>query len=216
MTVNPILASQDSKLSDTAMMILCNAARRANRLVLPIPSSVTASANSVETTIKELLGRALVEEKSARIDDLIWRTSANEQKLTLGITQAGVEAIDGNSPAIEAGKARSSLKKKTGRNPGETRKAGGEAKAAKAALKVPSKRNAKPLKTRNNSKANQILSLLKRSSGATLAEIVRATGWQAHSVRGFLSGTVKKRLGLKLTTQQAEGKDRRYKIPAKS
>lgn len=46
--------------------------------------------------------------------------------------------------------------------------------------------------------------------------MMKATGWQVHSVRGFLSGTVEKRLGLKLSIEQVEGKDRRYKIPAKA
>jgi hypothetical protein len=46
--------------------------------------------------------------------------------------------------------------------------------------------------------------------------MMKATGWQTHSVRGFLSGTVKKRFGLKLTSEKTEGKDRRYKIPAKA
>ena len=216
MTANSIVTLQNPKLSDTAMVIFCNAAQRENRLVLPIPPSITASADAVEIIINELLSHALVEEKSAKIDDLIWRTNENEQNLTLGITQAGIEAIDGDLLVIEAGKARSSLKKKTARKPGKTRKAGGDPKTAKAAPKVSSKRNLKPLKTRSNSKANQILALLKRSNGTTLTEIVKATGWQAHSVRGFLSGTVKKRMGLKLTTEQVEGKDRRYKIPVKA
>jgi hypothetical protein len=74
----------------------------------------------------------------------------------------------------------------------------------------------KSLATRNDTKASQILVLLRRANGATIAEMTKATGWQVHSIRGFLSGTVKKRMGLKLTSEQAEGKDRRYKIPVKA
>jgi hypothetical protein len=86
---------------------------------------------------------------------------------------------------------------------------------SKSRNKHPSKSESK-LKTRSDSKAVKVLELLKRANGATLPEMIKATGWQIHSIRGFLSGIVKKRLGLKLTSEKAEGKDRRYKIPAKA
>lgn len=62
------------------------------------------------------------------------------------------------------------------------------------------------------SKCNQVLKLLRRNKGASLAELQEATGWQAHSVRGFLSGTVKKRMGLSLSSVKPEHGDRRYTI----
>ena len=60
---------------------------------------------------------------------------------------------------------------------------------------------------------DRILKLLSRRNGVTLAELVTATGWQAHSVRGFLSGTVRKRLSIPLTAQVVDG-ERRYRINA--
>lgn len=61
-------------------------------------------------------------------------------------------------------------------------------------------------------KRSIVLSLLKRTDGASLIELMQETNWQRHSVRGFLSGTVKKKLGLSLiSTISAEGL-RRYKI----
>lgn len=62
------------------------------------------------------------------------------------------------------------------------------------------------------SKQQRCLDLLARRDGATLTELVAATDWQAHSVRGFLSGTIKKKLGLSVTsTRDADGA-RRYRI----
>lgn len=58
----------------------------------------------------------------------------------------------------------------------------------------------------------QLLQLLKRPEGASIDEMMRATEWQQHSVRGFLAGTVKKKLGLALTSSKAEGDVRRYRI----
>lgn len=73
--------------------------------------------------------------------------------------------------------------------------------------KVPSATDA-PAK----SKCDQVLQLLRRNKGASLAELQEATSWQAHSVRGFLSGTVKKRMGLNLSSDKPEGGERRYMI----
>jgi len=61
-------------------------------------------------------------------------------------------------------------------------------------------------------KSAQIVSLLQRPSGASIAELMKATGWQAHSVRGFISGTLKRKQGLVVNSTVEEGKDRRYVI----
>jgi Protein of unknown function (DUF3489) len=61
-------------------------------------------------------------------------------------------------------------------------------------------------------KPTQLIEMLKHPSGATITEMMAATGWQQHSVRGFLAGTVKKKLGLELMSSKAEGDERRYRI----
>src|ERR1035441_4227995 len=69
------------------------------------------------------------------------------------------------------------------------------AKKAKAAKKA-SKGAKKAGSARDGSKAASIIDLLKRPNGASLAEIMKATNWQAHSVRGFISGSLGKKMGL--------------------
>jgi hypothetical protein len=64
----------------------------------------------------------------------------------------------------------------------------------------------------STSKQQRCLDLLSRREGASLVELVAATGWQPHSVRGFLAGTVKKKLGLTLHAAQGDDGSRRYRI----
>lgn len=61
----------------------------------------------------------------------------------------------------------------------------------------------------------QLLQLLSRPEGASIEELTRATNWQQHSVRGFLAGTVKKKMGLAVTSSKADDELRRYRIPAR-
>ena len=73
---------------------------------------------------------------------------------------------------------------------------------------------AKKKGVREGSKTEMILDLMKRSGGATLKEIMKATGWQPHSVRGFLSGTVGKKMGLSVSSTKGEDGERTYSIRA--
>ena len=63
-----------------------------------------------------------------------------------------------------------------------------------------------------STKRDRILSLLKQPNGSTIPEMMQATDWQQHSVRGFLAGTVKKKLGFALTSSKSDGELRRYRI----
>jgi hypothetical protein len=67
------------------------------------------------------------------------------------------------------------------------------------------------LASRPDTKHSRIVALLQTPAGATIAAIMTATGWQQHSVRGFLAGVVRKKLGLNLVSEQTE-KGRVYRI----
>jgi Protein of unknown function (DUF3489) len=84
---------------------------------------------------------------------------------------------------------------------------------AKSAAKVVAPQKASQSKPRSNSKQEQVLDLLRRPEGVTIAAIMKTTGWQQHSVRGFFAGVVRKRLSLKLESEKADG-ERVYHIVA--
>jgi hypothetical protein len=110
--------------------------------------------------------------------------------------------------------------------PKPTKKARGAARRAHVApKKAKSAKKASPAKkapkghkkagaARDGSKAAKILDLLKRPEGATLKGLMKATDWQAHSVRGFLSGTIGKKMGLKVASTKTEDGERTYSIKA--
>ena len=72
--------------------------------------------------------------------------------------------------------------------------------------------NERPSPRVKATKIQQCLDLLTARDGATIDELMAATGWQAHSVRGFLAGTVKKKLGLTLDSKKADDGTRRYRV----
>ena len=70
----------------------------------------------------------------------------------------------------------------------------------------------KPVNIRAGTKQAQIIALLQRPEGAAITEIVAETGWMAHSVRGLISGALKKKLGLPIASEKIDGRGTVYKL----
>jgi Protein of unknown function (DUF3489) len=85
-------------------------------------------------------------------------------------------------------------------------------KVASAAAKAKTPPKADEPKLEPATKQERVLTLLSRPEGASIEEIMQATDWQQHSVRGFLAGTVKKKFGFPLTSSRANDDVRRYRI----
>lgn len=94
-------------------------------------------------------------------------------------------------------------KGKRGRSADSARKPNRGPKAAKSANRA--------IRARDGSKTAKFISLLKRSGGATGKDLMKATGWQAHSVRGFISGVLARKMGLTVTSSVENGA-RRYSL----
>jgi hypothetical protein len=90
----------------------------------------------------------------------------------------------------------------------------------RAAVKPPIKAKSKsgpapapPTRTsRENTKQAKLITMLRRAGGATIADLAKATGWQRHTVRGAISGALKKKLGLSVMSAKAEDGERVYRI----
>jgi hypothetical protein len=93
-------------------------------------------------------------------------------------------------------------------------KAAKKATAAKKAPKGRTKAKAAKPEAREGSKTARILDLLKRPGGVGSKELMKVTGWQPHSLRGFLSGTVGKKMKLTVTSTKGEDGERSYSVEA--
>jgi hypothetical protein len=119
------------------------------------------------------------------------------QKLAPPAPQAALNAPAAATATTEASPTNDAPKAKKGGKEAEPTAANAANKATTA---------------REGSKKALVLSLLRRKGGATLAEIAEATAWQCHSIRGFISGTVAKKLGFKVESSKNEANGRTYRI----
>jgi Protein of unknown function (DUF3489) len=128
---------------------------------------------------------------------------------------------ENGTPAATASKKKPTAHKKARVAPRRAHVAPAKAKSprkATAPKKAPKGRpeaeGAKSTVARDGSKTAKILDLLKRPGGATAKELMKATGWLPHSVRGFLSGTVGKKMSLTVTSTKGDHGQRIYSVEA--
>jgi Protein of unknown function (DUF3489) len=122
---------------------------------------------------------------------------------------------ENGTPAATAISKKPKANKKARVAPRRANVAPTKAKAAKKAYKARTKPAvAKSTVARDGSKTVKILDLLKRPGGATSKELMKATGWLPHSVRGFLSGTVGKKMGLTVISTKGDDGERTYLVEA--
>ena len=191
------------KLTDTQLIILSAAAQRKDGAVLPLPKSLEGREGAATRALKSLLKKNFLAERPAAPESAPWRETEDGERVTLVITDAGLQAIgvepgDGTEQQAPMAKVQPKARRK-----GTTPKGA----AAKSKAKPSPSTVARP-----GTKQALLVDLLKRKDGATIEEIVAATGWQAHSVRGAISGTLKKKLGLTVTSGPVEGRGWVYRI----
>jgi hypothetical protein len=129
-------------------------------------------------------------------------------------TPAAVAKTEAPPPPVEAAKAKQRPARKraaVGAHRPDVAKA--RARTGKKATGGKPAHQAKPqAPAREGTKKETVLALLRRPQGATLAEMEKATGWQSHSVRGFLSGVLRKKMALKVKSGKRDNGDRVYSI----
>jgi hypothetical protein len=129
----------------------------------------------------------------------LWRNADDGRGVLLQLRPAGLEAvgIEANSAAAAGARAEG------GAMAADIPAAASVAATAPDAAPVP--------RTRDGTKQAALVAMLRRKEGATIAQIVEATGWQPHTVRGAFAGALKKRLGLTVTSEKVEGRGRVYR-----
>lgn len=177
------------KLTDTQTIILSAGAQRPENIALPLPKGLAGAA--AKMAVSKMIEHGWLQEVDANLrrGEPLWRETGDGHGTTLVVTDAGLLAI-GIDPVV--------------------------AKTVIAMRKHAAKAEAqKPPAQRKGTKQAMLIALMQRPAGATIAEIVEATSWQAHTVRGSISGALKKKLGLSIAVEKVEGRGTVYMLPAK-
>jgi hypothetical protein len=189
-----------TRLSDTQLIVLSAAAQRDNHLALPLPPNLKGGA--AHKVIKPLIEKGLLEEVEAnrKLGDPVWRDTGDGHSVTLVITAAGLAAL--------------------GLEPEPKTEITAESEASSKAEAVNTELETSPAtatarrerKTRDGTKQAAMIAMLQRPEGAALEDLVAATGWQSHTVRGAMAGALKKKLGLTIESEKVENRGRVYKV----
>ena len=188
-----------TQLSDTQVLILSAAARRPERIALPLPQSLRGGAAA--KVVGAMIAKGLLQEVDAdtRKGEPIWRETGGGHGTTLVAAEAGLAAI-----GIEPEDANTAP---TGAN---------DAPSDTPAPDTATEPQAAPMARtpREGTKQSTLIAMLRAPEGATIEEITEATGWQSHTVRGAMAGALKKKLGLEVTSEKVENRGRVYRLPA--
>ena len=185
-----------TKISDTQALILSAATQRPEHIALPLPESLRGGAAA--KVIGAMLAKGFLEEVDAdmRKGEPVWRETGDGHGVTLVATDAGLAAI--------------------GIEPEDANPAPAGATTEEPAPDTPTEPKAAP-KTRTpreGTKQATLIAMLRAPDGATIEEIMAATGWQSHTVRGAMAGALKKKLGLEVISEKVDGRGRVYRLPA--
>jgi hypothetical protein len=175
-----------TKLTNTQTIILSAGAQRPDNIALPLPKGLHGAAAKMAVT--KMIAHGWLQEVDANLrrNEPLWRETGDGHGTTLVVTDAGLLAI-GIEPVVV-----------------KTLVAIREHAVKAAPPKLPTQRV--------GTKQAQIIAMLERPEGATIAEIVAATAWQAHSARGLISGVLKKKLGLVIGSTKEDGRGAVYRI----
>lgn len=175
-----------SKLTETQTIILSAGSQRPENIALPLPKGLAGAAAKMAVT--KMIEHGWLQEVDANLrrGEPLWRETADGHGTTLVVTDAGLLAI-GIDPVVV--KTVVAIRKYAAETP------------------VP-----KPSTPRTGTKQAMLIALLQAPEGATMETIIAATGWQAHTVRGAMSGALGKKLGLVVTSAKEGEKGRVYRI----
>ena len=196
------------QLSDTQLVILSAACQRDGARILPITASLKGGA--VNMVLRSLHGRGLIEAVPAEPGDDVW-AEEDGVPVTLRATQAAFEAL-GIDPPAEPAEAPVAPPLADHEGNGPARKAAGSKPRSHPRKREKAGEPALAVTHRSGTKQEMLIGLLRRPEGASLDEIVAATNWQPHTVRGAIAGALKKRLGLEVGSEKVEGRGRVYRI----
>jgi len=176
-----------TKLTESQTLILSAGAQRPDNIALPLPKGLAGAA--AKTAVPKMVEHGWLQEVDANLrrGDPLWRETGDGHGTTLIVTDAGLLAI-GIEPVVV--KTMAAIRKY----------------AAETPVPVP----VQPT-PRAGTKQAMLIAMLQAREGATIAEMVVATGWQ-HTVRGSMSGALGKKLGLVVISAKEDERGRVYRI----